>query len=103
MTVVFLHPDLGLGGAERFVVDAASELVANGHRVVVLTARHDRAHAFPATVDGSLDVRVRGRALPPAVLGRLRAPCAIARMAWLAVALRALRPPPDVVVCDLVA
>ena len=103
MTVVFLHPDLGLGGAERLVVDAASHLVANGHQVVVLTAHHDRARAFPATVDGSLDVRVRGRALPVQVLGHLRAPCAIARMAWLALGLRGLRPQPDVVVCDLVA
>ena len=103
MTVVFLHPDLGLGGAERLVVDAASHLVANGHRVVVLTAHHDRARAFPATVDGSLDVRVRGGALPAQVLGHLRAPCAIVRMAWLALGLRGLRPQPDVVVCDLVA
>jgi len=103
MTVVFLHPDLGLGGAERLVVDAASHLVANGHQVVVLTAHHDRARAFPATVDGSLDVRVRGGALPAQVLGHLRAPCAIARMAWLALGLRGLRPQPDVVVCDLVA
>jgi alpha-1,3/alpha-1,6-mannosyltransferase len=103
VNVVFLHPDLGFGGAERLVVDAASHLVANGHRVVLLTARHDRARAFPATLDGSLDVRVRGGALPAQVLGRLRAPCAVARMAWLALGLRGLRPRPDVVVCDLVA
>jgi len=103
MTVVFLHPDLGLGGAERLVVDAASHLVAHGHRVVILTAHHDRDRAFPATVDGTLDVRVRAGMLPAQVLGHLRAPCAIARMAWLALALRRLRPRPDVVVCDLVA
>ena len=103
MTVVFLHPDLGLGGAERLVVDAAAHLVAQGHRVVVLTAHHDAARAFPETVDGTLDVRVRGGALPAQVFGRLRAPCAIVRMAWLAVTLRTLRPRADVVVCDLVA
>jgi alpha-1,3/alpha-1,6-mannosyltransferase len=68
-----------------------------------LTAHHDRTRAFPPTIDGTLDVRVRGGALPAQVFGRLRAPCAIARMAWLAVGLRALRPRPDVVVCDLVA
>ena len=103
MNVVFLHPDLGLGGAERLVVDAASYLVAHGHRVVILTAHHDRRLAFPATVDGTLDVRVRGGGLPAQVLGHLRAPCAIARMAWLALGLRRIRPRPDVVVCDLVA
>ena len=101
--VAFVHPELGLGGAERLVLDAAAELRARGHRVVVLTTRRDPARAFPEAVDGSLDVRVHGRALPAHVAGRLRAPCAIARMAWLAVALRRLDERPDVVVCDLVA
>jgi hypothetical protein len=31
--VVFLHPDLGIGGAERLVVDAALALQAKGHQV----------------------------------------------------------------------
>lgn len=30
--VVFLHPDLGLGGAERLVVDAALALISKGIR-----------------------------------------------------------------------
>lgn len=103
MNVVFLRPDMGLGGAERLIVDAATHLVAIGHRVVVLTAHHDPAWAFPETVDGTLDVRVRGGRLPPELFGRLRAANAVLRMAWLAFGLRALRPRPDVVVCDLVA
>jgi len=82
--VAFVHPDLGLGGAERLVVDAARELRARGHRPVIVTAQHDPARAFPDTVDGSVDVRVAGRLVPGRVAGRLRAPCAIARMAWIA-------------------
>ena len=31
--VAFCHPDLGLGGAERLVVDAACELCNHGHEV----------------------------------------------------------------------
>ena len=100
MRVAFLHPDLGLGGAERLVVDAATALQARGHAVVVFTAHHDPARAFPATIDGTLDVRVRSR-LPHQILGRLRAPLAIARMAALARA--AAREPFDVVFVDLVA
>ena len=32
--VAFCHPDLGLGGAERLVVDAACELCNHGHKVL---------------------------------------------------------------------
>ena len=102
MNVAFVHPDLGLGGAERLVVDAATELRARGHRTVILTAHHDRARAFPETVDGSLDVRVGGRLVPGQIAGRLRAPCAIARTAALGGMLSRLPARPDVVVCDLV-
>jgi alpha-1,3/alpha-1,6-mannosyltransferase len=103
VNIAFVHPELGLGGAERLVLDAATELRARGHRVVLLTTRCNPARAFPEAVDGSLDVRVHGRALPRQVGGRLRAPCAIARMAWLASVLGRLEERPDVVVCDLVA
>jgi alpha-1,3/alpha-1,6-mannosyltransferase len=29
----FIHPDLGIGGAERLIIDAAIELQRCGHRV----------------------------------------------------------------------
>lgn len=103
LTVAFLHPAMGIGGAERLIVDAASGLVQAGHRTIVLTAEHDPARAFPETTDGTLDLRVHGRSIPAHVAQRLRAPCAVARMAWLAGAAARLRPRPDVVVCDLVA
>ena len=41
LRVAFLHPDLGLGGAERLVVDAAVELVEHGHTVDLYTAYYD--------------------------------------------------------------
>lgn len=41
LRIAFLHPDLGLGGAERLVVDAATELAAHGHNVDVYTAYYD--------------------------------------------------------------
>jgi len=85
------------------VVDAATWLRDAGHRVVVYTAHHDPRRAFPETTDGRLDVRVRGDMLPAQVGQRLRAPCAVARMAWLVTALARERTPADVVVCDLVA
>ena len=33
LRIAFCHPDLGLGGAERLVVDAACELCEHGHTV----------------------------------------------------------------------
>src|SRR6478672_7147293 len=84
LRIGLLHPDLGLGGAERVVVDAARAMQAAGHRVTLFTARHDRSRCFEETVDGSLDVRVVPPIWPAQVLQRLRAPCAILRMTRVA-------------------
>ncbi|KAL1895279.1 Alpha-1,3-mannosyltransferase-like protein [Sporothrix stenoceras] len=87
-TVVFFHPDLGIGGAERLVVDAAVGLQNRGHRVVIFTSHCDPNHCFdevkPET--GVLDVRVRGGSVVPAsILGRFAILCAIARQVHLLV------------------
>ena len=100
LRVGFLHPELGLGGAERLVVDAAIELQARGHEVVLYTAGHDPRRAFPETVDGRLDVRVHGAFLPTRVAGRFQALCTIARISFVAARMAAERF--DVIVCDLV-
>ena len=46
MHTVFLHPDLGIGGAERAMIDAALSLKSNGHSVEFVTSHHDKAHCF---------------------------------------------------------
>lgn len=51
-TIVFLHPDLGIGGAERLVVDAAVGLQNRGHKVVVFTSHCDPGHCFEEARDG---------------------------------------------------
>ena len=45
----FIHPDLGIGGAERLVVDAAVGLQKAGHDVTIYTAHHDPGHSFEET------------------------------------------------------
>ena len=85
LRIALLHHELGLGGAERLMVDAALALQARGHRVSLHAGAHDPARSFPATNDGRLDVRVRGRRLPLQIAGRLRLPLAVAR-AWVAAA-----------------
>ena len=51
-TVVFVHPDLGIGGAERLVIDAAVGLQELGHRVVIYTSHCDKSHCFEEARDG---------------------------------------------------
>jgi alpha-1,3/alpha-1,6-mannosyltransferase len=51
-TVVFFHPDLGIGGAERLVVDAAVAFKSRGYRVVIFTNHCDPSHCFDECRDG---------------------------------------------------
>lgn len=54
--MVFLHPDLGIGGAERLVVDAAVALKSQGCSVQIWTAHYDPTHCFSETLDPELPV-----------------------------------------------
>lgn len=85
LSVVFLHPDLGIGGAERLVVDAALALQSKGHRVAFVTAHHAPPHCFPETADGTLAVSVAGAAFPRSLFGRCIAFCAYVRMILAAI------------------
>ena len=82
LKIAILHPDLGIGGAERLIVDAAVQLQAAGHRVTIFTSHHDPAHCFAPTADGTLEVRVFGAFLPSHVARHLRAPCAVTKMLY---------------------
>jgi len=102
--VVFLHPDLGIGGAERLVVDAAVALQSKGHSVRMVTAHHDPTHCFEETRDGTLDVSCVGDWLPRSVFGYCYALCAYVRMIYAALYLVLFSGErPDVVICDQVS
>lgn len=86
--VIFIHPDLGIGGAERLILDAALVLQARGHHVIIYTSHRDPTHCFDEARDGTLDVRVRGNTIFPAhVGGKLHVLMAILRQLHLSVAL----------------
>jgi alpha-1,3/alpha-1,6-mannosyltransferase len=103
LRIGWLHPDLGIGGAERLVVDAALQLQAAGHQVMLFTTYHDRTRCFEETRDGTLAVRVYGDFFPRQMGGRLLAFWAIVRMAYLTWAVALKQGPFDVIFCDLVA
>ena len=50
--IVFVHPDLGIGGAERLVIDAVVGLQSLGHKVTILTSHRDKNHCFEPARDG---------------------------------------------------
>lgn len=69
LKIAFIHPDLGIGGAEQLVVNLAIALKSQGHYVKLYTPYHDRNHCFPETIDGTLDVEVRGNLIPAKIAG----------------------------------
>ncbi|KAG9289777.1 hypothetical protein G9A89_015357 [Geosiphon pyriformis] len=88
LNVGFVHPDLGIGGAERLVVDAALGLQSRGHKVTIYTMYHDPAHCFEETKNGTLEVRVRGNSvIPRTIFGSFYIVCAILRQFHLTLAL----------------
>ncbi|XP_065201972.1 alpha-1,3/1,6-mannosyltransferase ALG2 [Planococcus citri] len=102
--ITFIHPDLGIGGAERLIVDAAVALKKNRHDVHIITAHHDSSHCFPETTNGFLPVTVVGDWLPRSVFGRFCALCAYIRMLYAALYLIFFSDiKTDIAICDQVS
>ncbi|GAB0096725.1 Alpha-1,3/1,6-mannosyltransferase ALG2 [Sergentomyia squamirostris] len=104
--VLFLHPDLGIGGAERLVVDAALALKNQGHVVSFLTNHHDESHCFEETRDGTIAVETVGDWIPRSIFGKFNAFCAYVRMIYAAfytVLVVAQNEKLDVIFCDQIS
>ncbi|XP_051576718.1 alpha-1,3/1,6-mannosyltransferase ALG2 [Myxocyprinus asiaticus] len=102
--VVFLHPDLGIGGAERLVVDAAVALRSRGCSVQIWTAHYDPQHCFSETLSPDLPVVCVGDWLPTSVFGYFHALCAYLRMIYVTMYLLFFSGEEfDVVFCDQVS
>jgi len=103
LKIAICHPDLGIGGAERLIVDAAVELASRGHEVHVFTAHHDRRRCFEETVDGHFPVTVYGDFLPQHIFYRFHAICAYIRCIFVAICMVLMWPSFDVVLADQVS
>ncbi|XP_015784007.1 alpha-1,3/1,6-mannosyltransferase ALG2 [Tetranychus urticae] len=102
MKVVFIHPDLGIGGAERLILDLGLSLKRAGHNVHYLTAHHDPNHCFPETKDGTLQVTEVAGSLPSNLFGIFFAFCAYLRMIFIAISLVLRSKFSHLVDCDLI-
>nr|XP_016849956.1 PREDICTED: alpha-1,3/1,6-mannosyltransferase ALG2 [Anolis carolinensis] len=99
--VFFLHPDLGIGGAERLIVDAAVALRSRGCRVQIWTPRFDPSRCFSEA--RQLEVRTAGDWLPRSILegatrSAPRSAWSASRCTWCS----SVREP-DAFVCDQVS
>jgi len=112
--IVFLHPDLGIGGAERLVVDAALALKSHGHSVHFVTNHHDPKHCFEETINGQFNVTVIADWLPRSTFGRCRAFWAYLRIIFAAIYIswkgvpkssdkNSNRYRPDIIICDQIS
>ncbi|CAN8071114.1 unnamed protein product [Agarophyton chilense] len=86
MRVVFIHPDLGIGGAERFIVDAALSLQNHGHETTIFTPYFDPTRCFKEVAPPSSSVLVKciRSFIPRSIFGRFQAILTSLRCAFVA-------------------
>ncbi|KAB8234553.1 GDP-Man:Man(1)GlcNAc(2)-PP-dolichol alpha-1,3-mannosyltransferase [Aspergillus alliaceus] len=84
--VTIIHPDLGIGGAERLIIDVALALQSRGHKVTIYTSHREKSHCFEEARDGTLNVQVRGNTIfPPHIFRRFHVLMAILRQLHLTI------------------
>ncbi|ODV87790.1 glycosyltransferase family 4 protein [[Candida] arabinofermentans NRRL YB-2248] len=88
LKIAFLHPDLGIGGAERLIVDAALSLKSQDlHDITIYTSHCDKSHCFEEVARGDLKVVVYGDFLPTSFLGKFSIIFAFLRQFYLTIIL----------------
>lgn len=81
--IAFVHPDLGIGGAERLVVDAAMGLQNLDNDIIIYTSHCDLTHCFEEVSSGQLKVSVHGDFLPTNIFKKFHILFAILRQFYL--------------------
>ncbi|WOL14292.1 hypothetical protein Cni_G23072 [Canna indica] len=103
LKIAIIHPDLGIGGAERLIVDTAVQLASHGHSVHLFTAHHDKNRCFEETLAGPFSVKVYGGFLPRHIFYRFHALCAYLRCIFVALCVLLMWPSFDIILADQVS
>lgn len=105
--IYLLHPDLGIGGAERFIVDLALELKSLDHEVLLFTGNHDPYRCFEETlsVDGAHAtwILIVGSWIPRSFFGYFHAVLSNLRCFYIMIYLLVCKERPDLVFIDQVS
>lgn len=80
LKIAFIHPDLGIGGAEQLMVNLALTSQKLGWYVKMYTPAYDPKRAFSQTKDGTLPVEIHGNWFPRLIFGKFHAFCEAIRM-----------------------
>ncbi|EGR34504.1 hypothetical protein IMG5_009400 [Ichthyophthirius multifiliis] len=78
LSIAFIHPDLGIGGAEKLIINLAIALKQKGHQISIYTPFYDTNHCFQETKN--LHIEVHGNLFPRTIFGKMWAFCANMRM-----------------------
>ncbi|MCP9262316.1 Alpha-1,3/1,6-mannosyltransferase ALG2 [Dirofilaria immitis] len=97
MLITIIHPDLGIGGAERLVVDAAVAMKQSGHKVQFVTNYFNPKHAFIETAE--FDIKVIDL-FPRSIFGFGHALCAYIRMCVAALYICIFLKGTELIFCD---
>lgn len=99
-----IHLDLGIGGAERLIIDACVGLQKHQHTrpcsITLVTTHHDPKRAFSETVNGEVKTVVFGGWIPRTVGGGGAVLCSTLRMGYAAIMACAVYPTTDVFIVD---
>lgn len=80
--IAFIHPDLGIGGAERLIIDMADALV-DEYEIMFLVNHFEWNHCFDELKDKRYKINIFGDWIPRSIFGRCRALCAYLKMIYL--------------------
>ncbi|KAK5780705.1 GDP-Man:Man(1)GlcNAc(2)-PP-dolichol alpha-1,3-mannosyltransferase PWA37_003356 [Arxiozyma heterogenica] len=83
LKIALIHPDLGIGGAERLVVDTALGLQNEGNEVTIFTSHCDLTHCFEEIKNGTLKYKVYGDHLPTSIKEKFFIVCSNLRQLYL--------------------
>ena len=90
MKIVLIHLDLGIGGAERLVINTSISLKDIGNDVTIITSHHNNNHCFEETKHNGIlgnNIIVLGDWIPRHILGKGTAFFAILRMIYMTIIL----------------